>query len=106
MNTYDAALPKGTEPREGHKPRPRSAAPGSGLDAVYASRYTRLEGEVVEGVSLELVVDHDPIEGNARNGEPLDANANGIVDSLEVERVIAEETPPESRRPVTGTTED
>lgn len=96
MNTYDAALPKGTEPREGHKPRPRSAAPGSGLDAVYASRYTRLEGEVAEGVSLELVVDHDTERAPVILGS----------DPAEVDRVIAEETPPESRRPVTGTTED
>ena len=93
MTTYDAALPTGTEPREGHKPRPRSAAQGSGLDAVYASRYTRLEGDIAEGLSLDVSFDHRAAGGD----HGLDA---------EVVAAINDETPPEARRHVTGTSED
>ena len=85
MTTYDAALPKGTEAREGHKPRPRTAAPGSGLDAVYASRYTRLEGDIAEGLSLDVSFDSDDLDPFL---EAVDAVANAIRD----------ETPPEARR--------
>lgn len=87
MNTYDAALPKGTEPAEGHTPRPRTAAPGSGLDAVYASRYTRLEGDIAEGLSLDVSFD------SSDDGPILtDAEARRLA------AAVADETPPEARR--------
>jgi len=95
VTTYDAALPKGTEPRAGHKPRPRTARAGSALDEVYASRYTRLEGEVAEGVTLELVADPDD------NGPIL---TDG--DLASIEDAIADETPPEARHHVTDTPGD
>ena len=86
MNTYDAALLRGREAPEGHVPRIRRAAAGSGLDAVFASRYHLL----AEDDDLALEFDGD-------DKGPQDDTAAAALQAV-VDAAIADETPPEARR--------